>query len=357
MTGRERFRATVRYGAPDRPFHWDYMGPEYEETIRRWKREGMPADAEWRGFSRYDRIEGAPANLGLCPAFEIQTLQEGEGFTVYRDGSGAIMRKLTDGPLPGMPQFLEFPLKGREQWPEIRARLNPASPARLPAYWGSMVQAWRCRDHVLRLGCDGPWAMLRGFMGLEAFSLALYDDRSFVEMAAEELTDFVLQCLDRALPGVEYDLGSIGEDMAYKTAALIDPRLYAKIFGPHYRRIVDRFRRAGVDTIMVDSDGNVEELIPLWLDWGINFVYPMEVAAGMDVVHLRKTFGTELIMGGGVDKRILAGPQQGIRDMIERITPLVREGGYLPCPDHCIPSDVPWENFLYYEGLLCAIEA
>jgi uroporphyrinogen decarboxylase len=197
--------------------------------------------------------------------------------------------------------------------------------------------------------------MLRDLMGLEAFSLALYDDRPFVEMAAEELAEFVLGCLDRALPGVEYDLGSIGEDVAYKTAALIDPALYGRLFGRHYRRIVDRFRGAGVGAVMIDSDGNVDELIPLWLDWGIDLVYPLEAAAGMDVVRLRKTYGTRLVLGGGIDKRILAGPKEGIRDMVGRIAPVVREGAYLPCPDHCIPSDVPWRNFLYYEEMLGAI--
>ena len=34
------------------------------------------------------------------------------------------------------------------------------------------------------------------------------------------------------------------------------------------------------------------------------------------------------------------------------VAPVVREGGYLPCPDHCLPHDVPWENFLYYEKLI-----
>ena len=58
---------------------------------------------------------------------------------------------------------------------------------------------------------------------------------------------------------------------------------------------------------MLDSDGNVEELIPCWLEVGINFIYPMEVAAGMDVVALRRQFGKGLLIGCGMEKRILAG--------------------------------------------------
>jgi uroporphyrinogen decarboxylase len=328
------------------------MGPEYEETIRRWKREGMPADAEWRGFSRYDRIEVTPVNAWLCPAWEVETIGVSDGCTIYRDADGAIKKRLTDGTLPRMPQFLEFPLKGRGEWAGIRARLNPESPARLSAYWASMVRGWQGREHVLSLGCPGPWGMLRDLMGLEAFSLALYDDRSFIEMAAEELADFVVRCLERAAPGVEYDLGSLGEDIAYKTASLVDPEIYERIFGGPCRRIVGQFRRMGIDTILVDSDGNIEELIPHWLDWGINLVYPLEVAAGMDVVSLRRRYGRDLLLGGGIDKRVLAGSRDGIREHVEHVAPVVREGGYLPCPDHCLPHDVPWENFLYYEKLI-----
>ena len=192
-------------------------------------------------------------------------------------------------------------------------------------------------------------------MGLEALCLSLYDDRPFVEQVVEEIADFALACLDRALAGVTYDFASFCEDMAHKTGPMIDPKLYRELWGPHYRRLVDRIHRAGIETIFLDSDGNLDKLIPIWLDLGINFIYPLEVAAGMDVVKLRKRFGRALIMGGGIDKRVLAGDKAGIKRMVERIAPMVQEGGYLPCPDHCIPPDVSWENFIYYEQLMSAI--
>ena len=92
---------------------------------------------------------------------------------------------------------------------------------------------------------------------------------------------------------------------------------------------------------MLDSDGNVEELIPIWLELGIQFIYPMEVAAGMDVVALRKQYGRNLIIGGGMDKRILASTKAAIRDMVEEKVPLLRGGGYVPGCDHAMPQDIP----------------
>jgi uroporphyrinogen decarboxylase len=103
---------------------------------------------------------------------------------------------------------------------------------------------------------------------------------------------------------------------------------------------------------MLDSDGNVEDLIPCWLDVGINFIYPMEVSAGMDVVALRKRFGRDLLIGGGMDKRVLAGDKAGILRMVEEKRPLIEEGGYLPGCDHAMPPDIPWENYRFYRGLM-----
>ena len=143
--------------------------------------------------------------------------------------------------------------------------------------------------------------------------------------------------------------------MAYKTASLINPRLYRKLFFKYYRRIVDILRGAGIDILSLDSDGNVEELIPVWLDCGINYIWPMEVAAGMDVVQLRKRFGKELLLGGGMDKRVLATSKTAIREMVDDKIHLMQEGGYIPGVDHAIPPDIPWENFLYFRKLVAEV--
>ena len=56
----------------------------------------------------------------------------------------------------------------------------------------------------------------------------------------------------------------------------------------HYRRVCDWLRRQGIEHIGLDSDGNITTLIPLWLDAGIDHLWPFEVQAGMDVVEVRR---------------------------------------------------------------------
>ena len=117
---------------------------------------------------------------------------------------------------------------------------------------------------------------------------------------------------------------------------------------PRYRRVVDVLHSRGVKWVALDSDGQVSDLIPHWIDAGINILYPFEVQAGMDVVSVRKKFGRELRMWGGVDKRVIAQGKESIDGELARVRPLIREGGYVAHPDHSLPPDVPLENFVYF---------
>ena len=137
--------------------------------------------------------------------------------------------------------------------------------------------------------------------------------------------------------------------MAYKNAPLISPKMFKEFMSPYYARIQKITKKHSVDLHLMDSDGNIRELIPLWLELGVNIMTPMEVAAGMDVVALRKEFGRELRMTGGFDKRIMASSdKKDIKKELERLRPLIEDGGYIPGLDHAAPPDIPLENVRYY---------
>ena len=122
---------------------------------------------------------------------------------------------------------------------------------------------------------------------------------------------------------------------------------------PHYKRIIELLRSNGVDIIFLDCDGNVEQLIPLWLESGINYIWPMEVAAGNDVVALRKKYGNSLIIGGAIDKRALIKGKQAINEEVMSKVPfLLESGGYLPTVDHLVPPEVTFDNYCYYINLM-----
>ena len=118
---------------------------------------------------------------------------------------------------------------------------------------------------------------------------------------------------------------------------------------PRYKKITDLLHSYGVDVIYVDCDGNVEQLIPLWLEVGINLIWPFEVAAGNDAVAMRKKYGKDLIIGGAIDKRALAKGKEAIKEEVMSKVPfLLEQGGYFPSVDHGVPPDITFENYCYF---------
>ena len=351
MNSRERYRAVTHYKKIDRAFRQE-MGP-YGETVKRWRREGMPADAHLGTLAGYDRFESAPISLGLLPGFDVETLKEDADYRIYRDGDGVIKKIRKDAISPAMPQYLEYPLKTREDWKKtFLKKLDPDSPARLPAHWDSIKKQYKNRDFPLGVSAGSMFGWLRNWMGVEHITVMLYDDPKWIHEMMEHVADLCVTVLKKVVFDVDFDFAVMWEDMAYKTGSLISPKHVREFMMPGYKKITSLLHKAGIDTIMLDSDGNVEELIPCWLECGINYIYPFEVASDMDVVRLRKKFGKDLVMGGGMDKRVMASTKPAIKKMIMEKKSLIEQGGYIPGCDHAIPPDISWENYMYYRKLL-----
>jgi len=101
--------------------------------------------------------------------------------------------------------------------------------------------------------------------------------------------------------------------------------------------------------VWVDCDGLIDSLLPLWLESGVNCMFPIEIGTwGADPVKFRRQYGRDLLMMGGFDKHVLARSKKAITQEIERLAPLVDEGGFIPMPDHRVPPDVPLENYIHY---------
>ena len=111
-------------------------------------------------------------------------------------------------------------------------------------------------------------------------------------------------------------------------------------------------RQGGVKIIDMDSDGKINELIPIWIESGINCCDPIEVAAGNDIVEFRVQFGNRIAYRQGVDKRCIAKSGKVIEEELRRIEAVVKDGGYIPGCDHGVPHDISWPDYIHYGRLL-----
>lgn len=349
MNDRERFLATMYYRERDR-CPWGEMG-FWPETLGRWHKEGWPEDIELNRFLGFDRLrEQVDVSLDFVPPFEEEVLEESDRYRIVRRDIGVIAREFKGELSYHMPQWLRFPMETRDDWEkEIKPRLNPDSPGRYPEDWEEKVRGWRQRDYPLTIRMGSIFGWLRNWMGLERICATFYDDPDWIQEMMDYLAGFCCACGRRALEDLDLDYVLLWEDMAYKSGPMISPAMFRRFMLRPYKQLTGFIRDHGVELIIVDSDGYAEPLIPLWMEGGVNGIYPLERAADMDPIRLRNRFGRELRMLGGIDKRaMIAGPAAAIDAQLAYVAPLLREGGYIPWCDHWVPPDVSLKNYLYY---------
>jgi uroporphyrinogen decarboxylase len=143
--------------------------------------------------------------------------------------------------------------------------------------------------------------------------------------------------------------------MAYKAGPMISPRMVREFMLPAYEELIAFFRAGGgavggangVELIMVDSDGDIRSLLPIWMEAGVDGVHPCEIAAYSDPLEFRRRY-PRCRLHGGLDKRVIAQGRAGVDAELRLIQPLLQEGAYIPSVDHFVPYDIPYETYLYY---------
>jgi len=180
--------------------------------------------------------------------------------------------------------------------------------------------------------------------------MLFYDDPDWVHEMMDYLAKFYCQVIRKALEEIkDIDFATFWEDMCYKTGSLLSPDMFKEFMSPCYEKVTSLLHNYGIDIIFVDCDGNIEELIPLWLEVGVNGMYPIEVASGMDPVALRKKYGNNLLLVGGVDKQAIAKGKEAIDlELKSKLPFLCLTKGYIPLIDHLVPPDVSFDNYMYY---------
>lgn len=353
MDERQRYSAVTHFRKPDRPFlQGEGMWPD---TLTRWRREGWNGRRIDRTF-RLDSVLQVGIWAGPWPPFRRCVYEETEESVVYLDRDGVVRREFKgDRGWSSMPQFVKHPVETEEDFDKLAKRLGPNIGGRFPRDWEERVAEWKKRNKPLMYfmgrwgGFFGP---LRNFLGLRRLCRAFFDEPDFVARMMDQRLEVILAILEKVTSSIDLDAFGFWEDMAHRDGPLLAPKMFKEFMLPRYRVVCDFLRERGVDLICVDSDGDVRELIPLWLKAGLNAVWPLEVQAHMDVRALRDQYGRRLVMMGGIDKRALARGPEAIDREVERIWPLVEKGGYIPHTDHSIPPDVSWENYCHYRGLL-----
>jgi uroporphyrinogen decarboxylase len=357
MNDRQRFLATMHYQPRDRAPICDFGF--WPETIELWHDQGLPdwvtgghATARTNEFFGMDSYSGGPGvGVKLTPTFEEKVLEDRGDHEVVQQADG--VRVLRAKFMSSIPVHEGHLLVDRASWNQhYKPRLDPSTPARYPRDWDAAMKIWTDphRERICSIGGGSLYGWIRDWMGLENVSMVVYDDPAFFEEMVETVTNCVIETIRRPLEaGARFDCCSMWEDMCYNSGPLLSPQHFKQYLVPRYRRITDILHKHGIDVIWLDCDGKIDDLIPMWLDAGVNCMFPIEIGTwGADPVKYRRQYGKELLMMGGFDKHILARSTAEIDAEIHRLAPLVEEGGFIPFCDHRVPPDVPLSNYMHY---------
>ena len=318
MTSRERFIKTMRYEKTDRV-------PYFEEGIRKdvikaWRKQGLAKKAELSKMFSTDRRE------------EIEV------------------------DLEPRPKLRKWPTS-RNELKVLRKSLNPDDSRRLPWKWSQQVRAWQSRDHVLMLRVHRGFFLSMGVHDWDRFSEVirlLVKDPKFVHEALAVHGEFAARMAERVLSEVEVDAVVFSEPIGGNDRPLLSPQMYEEFVLTSYQPVLDVLNRYGVETVVLRTFANTRILIPSILKWGFNCLWACEVnIEAMDYRDLRREFGNELRLIGGIDLDALRGDKEAIRrEVEEKVPPLLAEGGYVPLADGRVRADVSFENYVYYRKLL-----
>ena len=370
MNERERYLATIHFDTPDRvPLS---PGGGRKSTLEAWHAQGLPEDIGNLSIGEYayrevggtipfpTRAEGFSINERMVPYFEEKVIERKGDTQIVQDWKGNICEissKYTTEYLRNAIDFvtrrwIKCPVENRDDWESMKKRYDADDPSRLPENPEKLGKRLADREYPITFGFSGPFWQLREWLGFEGLCEMFYDDPDFVKDMIDFWQNHVSRLLERALSCVIPDEVHLSEDMAYKSFSMISPDMVREFLLPAWSKWGQIIRDAGVPNYGMDSDGFIGELIPIWIEAGINVCDPIEVAAGNDINDFRKRFGKNMAYRGGVDKRAMAKGGKVIIDEISRLRPVIDDGGYIPSCDHGIPADVSWPNFLSYMKLL-----
>ena len=348
MSLRERFQRAMHYQEVERlpNFEFGY----WAETLNRWHGAGLP---EWvvDEASAYDYfgIEsyfGAPVDCGIRPFLEEVVLEQTAEKQVARNGLGITSEINLVGD-QSIPHFLDYPIKDAASWLPYKRALEDMA-GRYPEDWDELAEKYRRRDYPLGIGAGSLIGTARNLIGFENIAILICEQPALMEEIVETFCQCVLETLPRALRTVQFDYAAGWEDICFNSGPITGVRFFEEVVTPRYRRISELLRLHGVDVVYTDCDGNLSHIVPCLLEGGFGTLFPVEVNGGTDPVGLRREYGRELRLWGGVDKMIFLKDKASVDAELERLRPVVEEGAFIPTVDHRVQADASLDLYKHY---------
>ena len=351
MTSRERFKKQMNFEPVDRSFNMEFG--YWDENYTLWemfKKNNITTEWDANTFLNFDRIENVWGNVWMDPYFEYKEIER-KGDKIIMQNEDGVTGEISTGNTSSIPHFIESAIKTPDDWLKMKKeRFDVKNPNRKMDVQKIIEAHPSNRDYPLGINCGSMIGRIRDLLTFEGLCYAYIDYPEMIEDMVETACQLVENSIDQILGKVEFDFASGWEDICYNHGPILPPSFFNEIVAPRYKRIHNRLKNHGIDLWYTDCDGDVRPLLDMFLDSGINCMFPYEVNSCIFPGDLMDEYKTLRIMGG-VDKMQLIKGQEATKDYLEKLLPYVKRGGIIPFCDHRCPPDVTEENYIYYLDL------
>lgn len=338
MTSHERFTRMYQHREADRI---PILDSPWKETIDRWVREGMPARDYVKHFD-LDKV----AHIGVdnSPRYPKATLEETEDYIIYTTAWGATLKSWTKH--GSTPEFLDFTITDAEKWLDARARMQDDESRINWDYLKENYPRWKAEGYWISAGLWFGFDVTHSWtVGTERLLMAMVEEPEWVEDMYDTFLSLDLKLMDRVWDaGYHFDEVTWPNDMGYKHNQFFSMKTFRALDKPRIRRAVEWAHNKGA-VARLHSCGDINPFVPELVGIGMDGLNPLEVKAGMDPVHLKRTYGDKLTFHGGINAVLWDKPEQ-IKAEIARVVPvMMQNGGYIFASDHSIPENVSLSDF------------
>ena len=339
MTSQERFARMYAHQEADRVPITDYA---WDATVERWQREGLPADTDYIDYFGLDRVVSIhPDN---SPRYPTRILEETDEYSIHTTCWGGTERSWKH--VASTPEHIDFTVVDPDAWRATKTRMTPT---RDRINWDVL------RNHYKTWREQGAWVqgtLWFGFdvthsrvVGTERMLMAMADQPEWCVDMFNHFLDVSMALLDMVWhEGYTFDCVTWPDDMGYKYHQFFSLQMYRDLLKPVQQRAIEWAHAKGIPAHL-HSCGDINPFVPELVEIGLDGLNPLEVKAGMDPRHLKRTFGNRLLLHGGINAVLLDQPD-AIEDEIKRVVPVLKaNGGYIFSSDHSIPSSVSLKDF------------
>lgn len=322
MNNRDRFLNTLNFQKVDDRLPIIEWAGWWDKTINRWREEGVPSNIGYDETREY---------FGLDMVRQFWLSPQSGNLPQILNEKGYI----TD---IGMYERIKKYIYPEDKIKNIKHRLLELKPLHDKG------------DVVVWITLEGFFWFPRTLLGIENHLFSFYDEPALLHRINQDLAEYNIFLIEEFCKIIKPDFMTLAEDMSYNLGPMLSYGHFCEFLKPYYDKVIPVLKKHNIIPF-VDTDGNLEDMIPWLIEAGIEGVLPLERQSGVDVARIRRNY-PHFRMIGGYDKMVMSKNEEQMRKEFKRLLPVMRMGGFIPSCDHQTPPEVSLKNYKIYLSLL-----